>query len=52
MRAPVLLIIFAALLASCGYKGALYLPQEPAAQKPAAPQQKPDANKQSGSPSQ
>lgn len=36
MRASITLIVLAALLAACGYKGPLYLPPEkPVAQKPA-----------------
>lgn len=36
MRALLLLIALAALLAACGYKGPLYLPKpKPEAQKPA-----------------
>jgi predicted small lipoprotein YifL len=42
MRFPVLLILLAVLLEGCGYKGALYLPQQPpAAQSQPAPQPQP-----------
>lgn len=45
MRAPFMLIILAALLAACGYKGPLYLPPEkPEAQAP-APQPAPENEK-------
>ncbi len=45
MRASITLIVLVALLAACGYKGPLYLPQEkPVAQKP-APQPAPDNEK-------
>lgn len=37
MRAAVTVIVLAAVLASCGYKGPLYLPKpKPEAQKPPA----------------
>lgn len=43
MRAPLTLIVLAALLVACGYKGPLYLPppEKPEAQKP-APQPAPE----------
>ena len=47
MRAVICLIVLAASVAGCGYKGPLYLPkdkpgaQKPAAQKPAPPDAKP-----------
>jgi len=42
MRASLTLIILAALLSACGFKGPLYLPPEkPVAQKP-APQPAPE----------
>jgi predicted small lipoprotein YifL len=45
MRALFTLIILAALLVACGYKGPLYLPPEkPEAQKP-APQPTPEDEK-------
>jgi len=45
MRALFTLIILAALLVACGYKGPLYLPPEkPGAQKP-APQPTPEDEK-------
>jgi len=38
MRALLPLLMLAALLAACGYKGPLYLPKpKPEAQKPASP---------------
>jgi len=45
MRALLTLIVLAALLMACGYKGPLYLPPEkPEAQKP-APQPAPEDEK-------
>jgi predicted small lipoprotein YifL len=43
MRAPLSLIVLAALLVACGYKGPLYLPspEKPEAQNP-APQPAPE----------
>jgi predicted small lipoprotein YifL len=52
MRVLLTLIVLAALLAACGYKGPLYLPppEEPEAQKP-APQPAPETeNKKLPSP--
>jgi predicted small lipoprotein YifL len=49
MRTFIVLIILAVLMPGCGYKGALYLPKEPATQQPTTPPQKQDANKQQGS---
>ncbi|HYA19508.1 MAG TPA: lipoprotein [Burkholderiales bacterium] len=50
------LILFVTLLAACGYKGALYLPEKPPAQTQTAPQpqnpQKPDSDQQQGSQTQ
>ncbi|MGH8710771.1 MAG: LPS translocon maturation chaperone LptM [Burkholderiales bacterium] len=53
MRFSSLLILFAVLLEGCGYKGALYLPEQPpAAQSQPAPQpqipQKQDQDPQQG----
>jgi predicted small lipoprotein YifL len=53
MRFPALLILLAVLLGGCGYKGALYLPQQPpAAQSQPEPQtqkpQKQDPDPQQG----
>ncbi|MDH3286393.1 MAG: lipoprotein [Betaproteobacteria bacterium] len=46
MRAPLTLIVLAALLVACGFKGSLYLPppEKPEAQKP-APQSAPENEK-------
>jgi predicted small lipoprotein YifL len=45
MRAPLTLIVLAALLVACGYKGPLYLPPaKPEAQQP-APQPVPENEK-------
>jgi predicted small lipoprotein YifL len=41
MRAPISLLVLAALLAACGYKGPLYLPKPKPEAQSAAPEQKP-----------
>ena len=49
MRATLTLILAAALLTACGYKGPLYLPKpKPEAQKPAMPPASQETEKKPG----